>query len=193
MSTILPILIILAIIWLCVQFYSSKEHFVLTSSDSMLDDPSSNWVGIDDSGNLSSLQVPKGTIIMWYAPDTEKIPDGWSECKGQSSSIPDFRGRMPLGLNPTRNKAEGRSERNAVGVIGGVETVTLTMSQMAKHRHDYRLGASVGNATGDNNTTPRQWVVSYNLDEQRSTTAVGGGESHNNMPPYCVIRFLIKM
>jgi hypothetical protein len=190
MRPILTIIIILAIVWLCVQFYSSKEHFEITLSSTMLNDASSNWVGIDDSGNLSSLQVPKGTIIMWYAPDGEKIPDGWSECKGQSKTVPDFRGRMPVGLNPTRNKAEGRSERNVVGETGGVESVSLTMSQMTKHTHSYTVGGN--KKVLDSSAWRNHNVKAQNEERTFNMGSVGGGEAHNNMPPYCVIRFLIK-
>ena len=79
-----------------------------------------------------------------------------------------------------------------VGDTGGEETHTLTISEMPWHSHEYEKfchksytyfdSPSGSNLSFPCNTTygkdPRKFLNTY------STTSVGGGGSHNNMPPF---------
>lgn len=122
---------------------------------------------------------PSGTILMWYSSDS--IPNGWTECNGQNGT-PDLRGRFPLG--------EGGTYK--AGNIGGEQTVTLNGFHLPSHNHtladttpqDCRDGMFVG--------TSGCWLSGPPTTVRRNTSSVGSSTPHNNMPPYFVLRFIMK-
>jgi hypothetical protein len=65
-----------------------------------------------------------------------------------------------------------------IGVTGGEKTVKLTTAQMPKHNH----GGTYTNA-GDATKT-HAWLASGGSAMAYDTVDSGGGEAHNNMPPY---------
>ena len=92
-----------------------------------------------------------GMIILWSSP---KIPMGWLPCDGSQLNIsqyqalyavlgvsfggdgqtyfklPDLRSRIPVGIGQGTNLSN-----YTLGQQGGVETVALTLAQMAAHNH----------------------------------------------------------
>ncbi len=112
---------------------------------------------------------------------------------GQSTfALPDLRGRIPLHFGNGFTLAE----------TGGVETVTLTVSQIPQHSHAF-LGTS-GTA---NQTNPSGNVVAQSLGgatlfnsanptaamAANSTSQVGGSQPHNNFQPYLCVDFIISL
>ena len=79
-----------------------------------------------------------------------------------------------------------------VGDTGGEERHTLTISEMPRHSHEYekfchRDCMSFDCPSGDYGIYPRNQKGdkdSYKFLYTYSTTSVGGGCSHNNMPPF---------
>ena len=75
----------------------------------------------------------------------------------------------------------GTSSSHAVNTTGGSETVTLTLDQIPSH---YHLMGYAGNIYAGSGSTA-YWT---NYDTQtpytKSTESAGGGQSHNNMPPF---------
>ena len=70
-----------------------------------------------------------------------------------------------------------------VGTVGGEASVTLTANQMPSHYHSVSYNRSDGAGGGswlylDNNTP-------YN--NSKDTDSKGGGQAHNNMPPYLAV------
>ena len=162
--------------------------------------------------------IPAGTIIM-SAATTE--PGGWFDCNGRTLAkgevgstyydlflaieytyggsganfnVPDMRGRVGVGLG----QGAGLSNR-PLADISGAETHMLTEEQMPDHSHTSNAsgGSEPGLAqfTGSNTLT----AVDNTGGEISNTTtlalnidSVGGGQSHNNMQPYVVLRYLIK-
>ena len=96
---------------------------------------------------------------------------------GPNFNVPDLRENFPLGAGG------GVS----VGDIGGAPTHTLTENQTPGHVHDIpptftalaQLG--VGAPVKIPSLIPAQ------------TGSTGGGESHNNMPPYLALNFIISI
>lgn len=64
---------------------------------------------------------------------------------------------------------------------GGLEEVVLTISEMPSHSHDAVLPAGVKHGMSNVGHHPKA--------ELGSTTAVGGGQAHENMPPFLVVHF----
>ena len=112
---------------------------------------------------------------------------------GQSTfALPDQRGRIPLHFGNGFTLAE----------TGGVETVTLTVSQIPSHNHAY-----LGTSSTANQTSPATNVVAQSLGGAtlfnsanpnspmgpNSTTATGGSQPHNNSQPYLCVDFIISL
>ena len=101
-------------------------------------------------------------------------------------NLPNFAGKMPLGTNGSHPMAQ----------TGGAETVTLSWGQMPVHDHvAYGDGSTAGYAGGI------AAVGSYFSSNppshpgylNRTTSAAGSGQAHENMPPFLVVNFIIKV
>lgn len=64
-----------------------------------------------------------------------------------------------------------------IGLTGGAQTVTLTEAQMPKHSHG-------GTYTNAGTARTHAWLASGGSAMGYDTVEAGGGEAHNNMPPY---------
>jgi microcystin-dependent protein len=113
---------------------------------------------------------------------------------GQSTfALPDLRGRIPLHFGNGFTLAE----------TGGVETITLTVSQIPAHSHPALATNNVGNATAPaGKVLAAGTVVSsspYGSDAPLSalqTTSIGstgGSQPHNNFQPYLCVDFIISL
>lgn len=93
---------------------------------------------------------------------------------------PGLSGRFPLGAGPA----------HTLGSTGGKEKVQLSIGEMPPHSHRVRgLHRSVRHSSS----------MSWTLDEGASaispatTDSVGGGQAHENMPPYEAVNWIVKV
>ena len=160
------------------------------------------------------LGVPIGTIVMWPG---DTAPYGWLICNGQRCDktgdfaklfsvignkynngevsltkfkVPNLQARFPLGA----------SSVYSLGATGGTKEVTLTTQQMPKHSHQLKE-ILYSNASGD-----APWkgvnfsdgkiggIKSFFApdNDYPETEVTGGGQAHNNMPPFLTLNFIIK-
>ncbi len=112
---------------------------------------------------------------------------------GQSTfQLPDLRGRLPIHQGNGFTLAE----------TGGVETVTLTASQIPAHTHPLLVSTTVaqgsspsGNVTGQSGSsthiyrpaTPGQQMAA------NASGSTGGSQPHDNFQPYLCIDFIISL
>ena len=142
--------------------------------------------------------VPVGGIIMWSGTT---IPSGWALCDGTTTingvPVPDLRGRFVLG----KGQALGNPTMTAyaIGQKGGEETHKLIPSEMPAHSHYYRADqASVvmlGGQSGDNADSAGSggFALVNPLNTASATQSMGGDAPHNNMPPYYVLAYIIRV
>jgi microcystin-dependent protein len=113
---------------------------------------------------------------------------------GQSTfALPDLRGRIPMHMGNGFTLAE----------TGGVETVTLTVSQIPAHSHPALGSSAVATSTGPtNNVSARSTVASvfpYGTDNPLTPLSLnaigqtGGSQPHNNFQSYLCIDFIISL
>lgn len=118
-------------------------------------------------------------------------------------ALPDLRGRTPIhvGLGPD-------GQTYLYGQKGGVETVTLTLSNLPPHIHTVNaLSGTTGNAPGAKSALPATVGVSgknptvniYSVPNAAPMVSLsgdtfsteGGSAPHNNMQPFLVLNFCI--
>lgn len=111
---------------------------------------------------------------------------------GQSTfALPDLRGRIPLHQGNGFILAE----------TGGVEEVTLTVSQIPAHSHPLLASAAPGStATPQNSvlaktTTGFLYILENPTDNMAATSigSVGGSQPHTNFQPYLCVNFIISL
>ncbi len=117
---------------------------------------------------------------------------------GQSTfALPDLRGRSPLHMG------SGAGTTYSLGQNGGVETVTLTATQIPTHTHTI---VADGNAATSGDPTnayyagaaPEKLYSSSGSPLVRTMnpamlTPVGGSQPHDNMQPYLTLTFCISL
>jgi microcystin-dependent protein len=111
---------------------------------------------------------------------------------GQSTfGLPDLRGRIPLHQGNGFILAE----------TGGVEEVTLTVSQIPAHSHPFLVSLTGGTGSNPQNNLPAQspQIKPY-LEDNTNTNMnptiigpVGGSQPHTNFQPYLCIDFIISL
>ena len=121
--------------------------------------------------NIVGSGVPTGGIIMWSGAS---VPGGWSLCDG-TNSTPDLRDRFIVSSGSVYS----------IGDTGGVNSVTLTVDQIPAHTHAI---------TAINDGSPS---VPYSSPRSASASEIdsgstGGGQSHENRPPYYALAFIMK-
>jgi microcystin-dependent protein len=142
-------------------------------------------------------------------------PAGWMFCEGQllpisenetlfvligttyggdgesTFALPDLRGRIPIHQGNGFILAE----------TGGVEQVTLTVSQIASHTHPLNATTSVANQSSPSNNLMAQSTAADLYIEDTATaglassaiTPTGGSQPHTNFQPYLCVDFIISL
>ena len=150
-----------------------------------------------DNPTITGDTLPVGSVVEWTGTQT---PQNWLLCDGRevsrtayselfaaigtvwgagdgstSFNLPDLRNRMPVGAGDDYTLASK----------GGEKEVTLTVEQMPAHNHNV-LASSIG---GSDETVTRGTSKALG---RGLTQNAGGGQPHNNMPPYVGSYYIIK-
>ena len=120
-----------------------------------------------------------GMIILWSGA-ANAIPTGFVLCDGNNNT-PNLSGRFVVGYDASNNDYD-------VNDTGGSESVTLTVNQIPAHTHTY-IDQYVAIDNGY-----RPWPASNNDCAARNINSgsTGGGQSHENRPPYYALCYIMK-
>ncbi|NBW04257.1 MAG: hypothetical protein EBR87_11225, partial [Cytophagia bacterium] len=110
-------------------------------------------------------------------------PAGWALCDGNNGT-PNLSGRFILGSG-----AESGLTARTLGQSGGAESVTLTEAQMPSHTHNYALVNAPWPPGDMGSRSQNVWRGA----ETAATTPTGGNQPHNNMPPFYVLTYIMKL
>src|SRR5215469_15416691 len=112
---------------------------------------------------------------------------------GQNNfALPNLQSRVPVHVGPGF----------ALGQSGGVETVTLTTSQIPAHSHVPQSNSTQSAAAGPGNNVwaiPNPSVTMYSnvapslAMDPGAVGSAGGSQPHDNMIPFLVINFIISL
>ena len=152
--------------------------------------------------------LPRGIIVAWNG---DVAPEGWALCNGENGT-PDLRNRFILGNGAKKIKE-----------IGGEEAHTLTTDEMPSHSHSITdaghkhtggwAGVNGNSAFGCQvgaHLNPTNPGVSGNINIQNGQNSnyhaftdvkytgikinnAGSGKAHDNMPPYYVLAFIMRL
>lgn len=149
-----------------------------------------------------------------------ELGTAWGAGDGTTTfNLPDFRGRGIVGKDNMGGTPAGRVTTAGSGInglvlgaVGGVQSVILTILQLAGHTHTGTTGSAgahthpistVGSGSGsgmdisysNDGGTPRTFNTnSAGAHTHPFTTAsTGGGEAHNNMQPSGIANIIIKV
>jgi microcystin-dependent protein len=120
-------------------------------------------------------------------------------------NLPNLTGRVVVGYDSSQ------TEFDQLGEMGGANTHTLTVDEIPSHNHGvtdpghthgYVDTFRSGNQNTDNvfgtETAADEPATNQNKTTNSSTTGItinntGGGEAHNNLQPYTVLNYIIKI
>jgi len=201
----LTIIIIIVLYFALNSYDYSNEHLVNISNEALQDIAkvfnTDNLIVTNATITGSLNLLPKGVIVMWNGT---MPPTGWVLCDG-TNGTPDLRGRFIIGTG----QGSGLTNRK-LNDSGGEENHILSTNEMPSHTHPYfdsiwienypyfssnfgngvlknndfgdNLFGTAGGYDGDNN------VIGYNTN----TKSTGGGQPHNNMPPFYALTYIMK-
>ncbi len=144
---------------------------------------------------VTKIGTPEGTIVVW-AGTIATIPNGWALCDGLDGR-PDLLDQFVRGVNTAVTEA---------GATGGQTIITLITTQLpshghttteANHFHQNTRGnvatAGGGVLTGSGNLTSSIQTEPTSLSLGANTSSAGSSNSHNNVPPFFEIAYIIKV
>jgi microcystin-dependent protein len=111
---------------------------------------------------------------------------------GQSTfALPDLRGRIPIHQGNGFILAE----------TGGVEEVTLTVSQIAAHSHPLLASASPGTSASPKDAVPAKTTTGFLYINENPTgnmavaaiSSTGGSQPHTNFQPYLCVNYIMSL
>ena len=136
-----------------------------------------------DGSALTGIEAfVTGMIILWSGA-ADAIPSGFVLCDGNNNT-PNLSGKFVVGYDASNGDYD-------VNDTGGAENVTLSVAQIPNHKHttsfdghkffpgDGSTSISYGGAGGYPATV-------FSMDN------TGGGQSHENRPPYYALCYIMK-
>ena len=156
--------------------------------------------------------IPPGGIIMWSGA-VDAIPEGWALCDG-SNGTPDLRDRFIVGAGGSYSVGSRGGSNTVTLTTSQIPSHNHTIGSAGKHSHggatDYWAGdwiyvardtRSTGGVTYDGLASPLRTSLQHRHtfttdtapDHTHSVGSTGGGQAHENRPPYYALCFIMKL
>jgi hypothetical protein len=147
-----------------------------------------NRIQRDSGRRVVEMYSPESGVVLSSLFDSTGLgigsQTGYALCNGNNNT-PDLRSRFIVGYNPTD------TDYNVPGKLGGQKSVTLTESQMPIHNHGWTGQNGTGWPDGSGDSTGAGTGNSYPRTSQILNK--GGGQPHENRPPYYTMIFRMKL
>lgn len=192
-------------------------------------------VEASDAVRLDQLQsfMPAGMVVPYGGPTA---PAGWLLCNGQAVSrttysslysaigtrfgsgdgvssfgVPDLRGRVIAGYDPSQSRLSGKSggvSSQYIGNSGGQEEHKLLVSQIPSHNHGGKTGWGGVHVHTTNGPASNEGVsgvhpmtrygtalagTSEHAGHDHTVSSQGGDQAHNNVQPTLILNYIIKI
>ena len=202
-------------LWKALQQLFTEKVAVATKEKAGIVKPGSG-LSVKGDGTLDvmvSAAIP-GTIVAFAGtfggegnrhpiPLGGSEPDtGWVLCDGGSDgkggTVPDLRGRMIMGVSDAyKAGSTGGSANHSHSLSGTVEGTTLTVEQIASHKHTLGVPAATGGGAGG------YFYMRDGAGYYPSTQNTGGSQPHthalggasgdaSSLPPYYALSFIMR-
>lgn len=135
-------------------------------------------------------------------PGETEAREDWILCDGGSDgkggTVPDLRGRMIMGASDEHEAGStGGSETHTHSISGTVGETTLTVPQLAKHKHEFVYDRSNRAGSGYIAYLLNGGAMNYETKEtggsQPHTHALTGASGEaSSLPPYYVLSFIMR-
>lgn len=163
--------------------------------------------------NYEAASIPSGVITMWSGTSTN-IPEGWLLCNG-SNGTPDLRDRFIVGAGNEYSVSDTGGEKTHTLTVDELPSHTHTFTGIA-HNHSFSGSVSISAVTSvstdtrnfNYNSPSTKGVTSVTASKSSSNGTVsgttgnatatgtnsdiGGGQAHENRPPYYALCFIMK-
>lgn len=129
-------------------------------------------------GAITAIKLDKASVVDLFYPvgtyyETSDTSFDPNEAWGGTWQL-DSQGRVTV--------SQDSGTFTTVGATGGEETHTLNVQEIPDHYHAIGGGGTFGNAGG------AEWYLYNGGTEARWSSHTGGGQSHNNLQPYIVVK-----
>lgn len=212
---IICLIILISLFTYKIFFQKTKERF--TSEEAVQDIATMykdkkltvNNLKVLGTVEMNALDIlPKGIIVAW---NSATPPTGWALCDGNNGT-PDLRGRFIYGF--------GANKATTMSAVGGLESVALTTLQMPEgamivSKVNEQVGyGSFGGGQGYGYSNDGSTNVSvaglkpmgtfsgsqqgyggfgFGMGQGGGYTFTGKNQGHENLPPYYVLAYIMKL
>lgn len=135
---------------------------------------------------MINLETPANYFNLTGLGIANTVWEGWHLCNGLNNT-PNMGGLFPVGYQPSH------ADYGAVGNTGGFAEVTLNTAQIPAHKH-YIPGSVENDFDGAGDVATNNGEGGLMDTESGGDTAnTGGGQPHENRPPFRVLVFAMKL